>query len=131
MIPGLKYPANPPGFGDPQTVNSRTVAFLTLMVMGIVLLMLAWNGATALAARGVDEHRAAVVGLVAFIVGVSIVWVAWTDAESVPADIPVDLLWRFRLRSLGGLALQWLLLGLIFGLAITSGFGRRRVPLAP
>lgn len=124
VIPGLKYPANLPGVGDPETVNDRTVAYLTLMAMGIVLVMLAWNGVHALQRRGVDEHRARAVGVVFLTVGVAVAWALWSEAEATPADIPADLLWRFRIFSIGGLALQWSLIGLVFGLAASGVPGR-------
>ena len=37
--------------------------------------------------------------------------------DAVPADVPADLLWDFRLASLAQLAAMWLTLGLVFGAA--------------
>lgn len=130
LIPGLKYPANPPGVGDPATVNSTTLAFLTLMAMGIVFVMVAWHGVDTLRARGLRQHRATTLGVLFVAIAVSLAWLAWSDAPTVPTDIPADLLWRFRVRSLGGLALQWSLIGIIFGLVTTTRTDRVRSNMA-
>jgi predicted cobalt transporter CbtA len=38
--------------------------------------------------------------------------------DQVPADVPADLVWDFRLASLAQLAALWLTLGLTFGLLL-------------
>lgn len=38
VIPGLKYPPNPPTVGDPDTINQRTFSYLLLMVVGVLIL---------------------------------------------------------------------------------------------
>ena len=41
LVPFLKYPANPPAVGDPDTIDQRTVAYLALVVLGLVAV---WAG---------------------------------------------------------------------------------------
>ncbi|MDE0805489.1 MAG: CbtA family protein, partial [Acidimicrobiales bacterium] len=36
LIPAIKYPANPPAVGDPDTVNERTVQYLALIILSLV-----------------------------------------------------------------------------------------------
>jgi predicted cobalt transporter CbtA len=38
---------------------------------------------------------------------------------AVDPSVPADLIWRFRLRSLGGLALLWAVIGLALGWSMT------------
>lgn len=37
IIPGMKYPANPPTVGDPDTISQRTTNYLLLMAVAILL----------------------------------------------------------------------------------------------
>jgi hypothetical protein len=40
LVPGLKYPANPPAVGDPGTIGSRTALFFTMIVISVAALIL-------------------------------------------------------------------------------------------
>ena len=35
VVPFFKYPANPPGVGDPDTVGRRTVLYLALIAVAL------------------------------------------------------------------------------------------------
>ena len=37
LLPALKVPANPPAVGDPGTVNERTLTYLAIILLGLVL----------------------------------------------------------------------------------------------
>lgn len=37
LIPGLKYPPNPPTVGDPDTISQRTFSYLLLMVFSVLV----------------------------------------------------------------------------------------------
>lgn len=37
LVPFLKYPANPPAVGDPDTIGTRTALFFLMMLLGILL----------------------------------------------------------------------------------------------
>lgn len=41
LVPGLKYPANPPSVGDPDTIRQRTKLFFLMMVVSIAALVVA------------------------------------------------------------------------------------------
>jgi hypothetical protein len=126
LVPFLKYPANPPGVESTAGMGERTGLYF-LMVLVAVLAAVgaliagrslvarwgAWNGVTA-AALGF----LAVVGLVAFAV---------PDTPAHMDGFPADLLWRFRIASLGTQAVLWAGLGLVFG-ALTERAERRAAP---
>jgi hypothetical protein len=125
LLPWLKYPANPPGVGDPQTVSGRTVQYFSLIAAGIAVAVAALLAREWLARRGWPAaHRSAAVtgGVVA--AAVLLLVLMPSSPDSVPADIGADLLWRFRLASLAELAALWTVLGLTFGVLLTP----RRVP---
>lgn len=41
LLPALKYPANPPTAGNPDTIGQRTAAYLSLMIVLVVIMVLA------------------------------------------------------------------------------------------
>ena len=51
LIPWLKYPPNPPGVGDPDTIDQRTVAYLALIAVSVCALILAVQVADTLSQR--------------------------------------------------------------------------------
>ncbi|MDP9397787.1 MAG: CbtA family protein [Actinomycetota bacterium] len=119
LLPSVKYPASPPGVGDPETVGARTLLYLTLLAAGILVLLAVTVIAAALARRGWRHPErvsaAAAAGALLF-VAVLALWPATPD--TVPPDIPAELLWRFRLASLAQLAALWATLGLVTGLLL-------------
>jgi hypothetical protein len=124
LVPALKYPANPPAVGDPDTVGQRTVAYLTLVGLSVVASLAAWRLSGYLRARGLADHeRLPLVGLgYAAVVGVAfLAWPANPDAVTVPAQ----LIWRFRLAALGGAATLWAVMGVVFGWASIHSSHRR------
>lgn len=124
LLPALKYPANPPGVGDPDTVTTRTVAYLALIAAAVAITCLAFLARQHLLQRGTPAaQRSALVavGVAAGFAALLVVLPAHPDP--VPADIPADLLWRFRLASLTELAVLWSTLGLVLGLLVSRHRG--------
>ena len=115
LIPALKYPASPPGVGDPETVGERTILYLGCLAASTATAVVLSRISGALRARLGDHTRIAVVaalGVVAY--GVLLAALPAGPQGGEPA-VPPELLWDFRVRSLGGLALLWLGLGLGLG----------------
>ena len=114
LVPGLKYPANPPGVGNPDTIDQRTASYLILLVVSVLVAILAREVWRQMTARGfVGAPRFAVVAgaYLAVIAALYVVFPANPDA----IDAPANLIWQFRLDSLAGNALLWLVLGTVFG----------------
>jgi hypothetical protein len=115
LVPALKYPANPPSVGDPATVGERTSQFLALLAASVFLLCAAWSTWRRLTERGMDGARrfSLVVGGYAFVIGLLYALLPGSGDDS--SAIPADLLWRFRLDSIGGQLLVWITMGTAFG----------------
>ena len=115
LIPQLRYPANPPGVGDPDTIETRTSAYLLMYALGLVVVPGAYAALRALARRGVAEPLRQV-GVVA--AALAVIGLAYALApDSADADtMPADIVWAFRIRALGGLLLLFTVLGVTYGL---------------
>jgi predicted cobalt transporter CbtA len=116
VMPFIKYPPNPPGVGDPATLAERQWKYLALIFLSLVVLAGAARLSNRLRERGwLDDGRLVAVGL-AVVVPLGLVCALlppFSDAVAVPAN----LLWRFRIASLGGNLLLWTTLTVSFGLA--------------
>jgi predicted cobalt transporter CbtA len=127
VMPFLKYPPNPPGVGDPATLSERQWKYLALIFLSLVVLACAARLSTKLRKRQWnDEERLIAVGL-AIVLPLGIICAAlppFHDAVGVPAN----LLWRFRIASLGGNLLLWSVLTVSFGVAAVR---RERALTAP
>lgn len=115
LVPFLKYPANPPTVGDPETIGARTASYLTLVALSLLVVLGAWLAARTLQARGVEAPlRQSAVGLgVVVVVGVLFLIL---PASPSPGEFPAGTLWEFRLSSLGTQLVLWAGLGVAFGL---------------
>ena len=114
VVPQLKYPANPPSVGQPDTIALRTWVFLAMLLVSI----LAAAAATYLRAnltRRLGGWNATLVAAAAFVVVVLIGMAVLPDINEVPKNFPAVTLWQFRLASLGTQAVLWATLGLAFG----------------
>jgi predicted cobalt transporter CbtA len=117
LVPFLKYPANPPATGDPNTVGERTVLFFTMLATSLLAAAAAARIRTGLLRR----HTPATATLVAigtFLAIVAIAGAALPTVDEIPAGFPADALWKFRLASIGTQAVLWATMGLV--LAVTA-----------
>ena len=125
LIPFLKYPANPPAVGDPETIGARTAAYFTLVGLSLLVVLAAWLAARALRERGVDAtRRRALVGA-GMALAVGTLFLALPAAPSA-GNFPAGLLWGFRLSSFGTQLVFWAGLGVVFGL-LCERANRKRV----
>jgi hypothetical protein len=116
LVPFVKYPANPPGVGDPDTIAARTAYYLVLLV-GSALAMLAAARVVWSVPSDAPPWRRPLLGAGTYIAvaGGLALWLP--VVEEIPADFPAWLIWQFRLSSLGTQAVLWGGLGIGFGIA--------------
>lgn len=114
LVPTLKYPANPPSVGNPETIGLRTAAFFLLIVFSIAALVLAVQAGRWLHRR-YGAWNASLAAAALFVIVVGVVSRLFPAIDEVPAAFPATLLWQFRLASLGTQAVMWTTLGLLFG----------------
>jgi len=115
LVPFTKYPANPPTVGNPDTIDRRTVLFVAMICISILALVAAARIRRELLGRLGAWNAATVAGL-AFVAVVAVAELILPAVHETPAGFPADVLWHFRVASLGINAVLWTALGLGFGL---------------
>jgi predicted cobalt transporter CbtA len=111
LIPALKYPANPPAVGDPETIYYRQSLYIAyLAISGLSALCLAFLY------RKIDKvqlKKLLVVPAVyaAVMIGAYLAMPPNPDA----INAPMDLVTGFRIASGFTMSLFWVLLGIILG----------------
>ena len=114
LVPQLKYPANPPAVGDPETIGFRTALHFTML--GLSLIAAAAAGSTGRQlARRLGAWNSAVAAGVIYVGVVAAGMLILPPVNEVPAGFPAGALWNFRIASLGIEAVLWTVLGLAFG----------------
>ena len=113
LLPFLKYPANPPGVGDPRTIDFRQQTYLGIVAGGVAVVVLGLALHRVLLAR--RRTAAAIAAPLAWLVLASAALYFAFPADTDPIRVPMGLVMNFRLHSLAGLALFWLALGMAFG----------------
>ncbi|MFI7705776.1 CbtA family protein [Nonomuraea sp. NPDC049480] len=126
LIPFLKYPANPPAVGDPDTINDRTLLYVVMIAVGLAATAIAVATARHVTAGPWARWSAAVA---AFLVPVAAAWWLLPAVDEVPDGFPATLLWEFRLASLGTQLVFWTALGVLFGWA-SERAARRSAPMS-
>lgn len=141
LVPFVKYPANPPSIGNPDTIRDRGALYLVMVVASVVFMIAAvWLGQRLQARFG--TWNASLIAGVGFIVVMGVVMavlpalgelsanVAASKSGSVLTETPqplvdatgaivypgfdADLLYRFRFYSVAAQLILWVTLGLGF-----------------
>jgi predicted cobalt transporter CbtA len=127
LVPFTKYPANPPTVGNPDTIDRRTILFVAMICISLLAFVAAARIRRGLLPR-LGAWNAATVAALAFVVIVAVAQLVLPPVHETPAGFPADVLYRFRLASLGINAVLWTTIGLGFGLLaeralVTRGAG--------
>jgi hypothetical protein len=124
LVPDLKYPANPPSVGDPDTIGSRTALFFAMLVISVAALVFAISLARSLI-RGYGRWNATLIGAAAYVGIIAIAQYALPEVNEVPEHFSAVVLWNFRIASLGLHVVLWTTIGLLFGFLAEPAFTRR------
>jgi len=113
-VPELKYPANPPAVGNPETIGVRTELFFVLIFASVVGMVLAFMLARNLVAK-FGAWNGIIAAGVAYIVFIAVVQALLPVVNEVPENFSAYVLWNFRVSNLGMHAVLWGVYGLLFG----------------
>ena len=109
VFPFLKYPANPPGVGDPGTVQYRQIIFFAFIALSALNTLIALLLRRYLSQPGGAPWRkdwSWTGPLAMYVAGAAGLYLAM-PANPDPIMMPADLVWRFRALSLAGLTVFW------------------------
>ena len=108
VIPFLKYPANPPTVGDPETVVLRSIlylSFITISGFGAV-------GFYKLSQKFQSKRK--LVAIIGYSIFISVVFFVMPEnPDEITA--PMDLVNEFRIMSFLGVTSFWISIGVILG----------------
>jgi len=108
VIPFLKYPANPPTVGDPETVVLRSIlylSFITISGFGAV-------GFYKLLQKFQSKRK--LVAIIGYSIFISVVFFVMPEnPDEITA--PMDLVNEFRIMSFLGVTSFWISIGVILG----------------
>lgn len=113
LVPFLKYPANPPAVGSPDTVGRRTALYFVMAAVSLIAAVAAVRVRAWLSRRS-RAAAATPVGVAAYLLLVVAAGIALPGVEEVPAAFPAVTLWRFREASVGTQLVLWATIGLVF-----------------
>jgi predicted cobalt transporter CbtA len=115
LIPALKYPANPPAVGDPETIYYRESLYIALLaISGFSALGLALVYRR-LGVLGSNKNKKTITILLVYAAILIVVFIVLPPNPDEIA-IPMDLVQGFRFASAFSMSVFWGLLGIIFGL---------------
>ncbi|ELP62041.1 putative membrane protein, partial [Streptomyces turgidiscabies Car8] len=116
VVPFLKYPANPPAVGDPDTLNQRTALFFLMVALSVLLAVGAVILGKRLAPR-LGNWNATLAASAFFVLVVGLAYAFLPSfTNEVPEGFSASLLWRYRVATLGIQVTMWTAFGLVFGL---------------
>jgi hypothetical protein len=112
LMPALKYPANPPAIGNPETIYYRQSLYVAfLAISGFSALGLAFLYRKMVASLNTKKATIIPLAYAAIMVGAYLAMPANPD----PINAPIDLVIGFRITSAITISMFWGLLGIIFG----------------
>jgi Probable cobalt transporter subunit (CbtA) len=125
-VPILKYPANPPSIGNPDTIGLRTAIYFGMILLSLGSMIAAWSVRNRLIDQ-LGAWNATIVAALVFLVAVIIFALVMPPLDEVPEGFPAVVLWQFRMASLGAQAMLWTVLGLGFGAWVERDFAAAKV----
>lgn len=113
LVPAIKYPANPPTVGDPDTINYRQSLFISfILISGFTALGLA------ILYTKMKKSKVSIKFLTVSVIYAIIMTGAFLVVPPNPDEItaPMDLVNGFRIMSMLTITIFWIILGITFGL---------------
>ena len=137
VVPALKYPASPPALSLDETIRQRTLLYLLMVVLSAALLV----GAVYLGRQLRDRlgaWNAALAGAGAYVVAIAVLMLVLPTIDETPGPLvddagvivyegfPADVLYDFRLYSLGTQVVMYATIGLAFAALVSKLLDGRR-----
>lgn len=132
FFPFIAIPGNPPAVGDPSTINTRTAIYVGAIVLGVLLVVAGFALDNVLQGKVAAGVRTTVVLAFVLLAGIGLQLLVPNTPDAIQSDaFPLELnaspelIWNFRMASLGQFVVLWGVLGAVFGALVD-----RKVPAA-
>jgi hypothetical protein len=137
VVPALKYPASPPALSLDETIRQRTLLYLAMVVLSVAILV----GAVVLGRRWAPKlgaWNATLAAGAAYVVAIAVVMLVLPTIDETPGPLvddagvivyegfPADLLYDFRLYSLGTQVVIYATIGLVFAALVSRLLGEKK-----
>lgn len=141
VVPSLKYPASPPALSLDETIRQRTLLYVAMVVLSAALLIGAVYLGRQLAPK-LGTWTAAVAAGAGYVVAVAVVMLILPSISETPGPLvddagtivyegfPADVLYEFRLYSLGTQVVIYTTIGLVFAALVSRLVGERQRSVA-
>jgi predicted cobalt transporter CbtA len=136
LVPFLKYPANPPAVGQADTIGARTGWYLVAVLASVMLTVaVVWLARTL--ANRLGGWNAGLLAAGLYVVVIAMVMVSLPTVDETPEPMrdafgaiiypgfPADVLYQFRLLSLGTQLVLWAVISLVFATLAGRLLGER------
>jgi predicted cobalt transporter CbtA len=136
LVPFVKYPPNPPAVGQADTIGARTGWYLVMALASVALAIAAVWLARRLAAR-LGAWNGGLLAAAAYVVAIAAVAVPLPSVDETPLPLrdasgaiiypgfPADVLYEFRVLSLGAQLVLWAAIGVVFATLASRLLGER------
>ncbi|BBX00204.1 cobalt transporter [Mycolicibacterium moriokaense] len=137
IVPALKYPPSPPALSLDETIQQRTLLYLLMVALSAALFVAAVYLGRRLSDR-LGAWNAALVAAGSYIVATAVLMLVLPAIEETPGPLlddagtivyegfPADVLYDFRLFSLGNQVVIYATIGLAFGAMAAKLLGEKR-----
>src|SRR6476620_3944869 len=95
LVPNLKYPANPPAVGSPETIGMRTALYFIMIAVSLAAMIASLAIKRLLVAR-FGEWNSNLLVAACYIILVAIAALLLPAVNEVPEQFPAVVLWNFR-----------------------------------
>lgn len=130
LVPFVKYPPNPPAVGQADTIGTRTLWYLVMVVASVLLAGMAiWLARRLSPRHGAFNAYLLATGAYTVVIAATMLILPGVSETPQPmrddADVivypgfPADVLYEFRLASLSTQLVLWMTIGLVF--AVLAG----------
>ena len=113
LVPFVKYPANPPSVGDPDTIGKRTAVYLVMILVSLLAAVAACASGDCSPSAGRARRRRSAAALLPRR-GRHRRASRCPRSTRCPKTFPAETLFRFREASIGMQAVLWTTIGLVF-----------------
>lgn len=118
LIPFIKYPANPPATGSEDTIQKRTLLYLTMVVASVLSVVAAVRVRAWVRTHERWRRYGLLAGVACYVVIVGAAMAILPGVSEIPGDFPATSLYTFQTSTAGLQLVIWSTIGLVFaGLA--------------